>query len=72
MPLLAQESGDIRLLISLAPDSTPTGSRAPIVRSQNMLQENNRWLSALRSGLPVRLHYRVEVCLLYTSDAADE
>ncbi|MFL5474399.1 MAG: DUF4390 domain-containing protein [Gemmatimonadales bacterium] len=61
MPLLAQDSGDIRLLISLAPDSTPSGSRAPIVRSQNMLEENNRWLSALRSGLPVRLHYRVEV-----------
>ena len=26
-----------------------------------MLSGNNRWLSALRSGLPVRLHYRVEV-----------
>ena len=61
LPLRAQESGDIRLIISLAPDSAPSGSRAPIVRSQNMLGDNSRWLSALRSGLPVRLHYRVEV-----------
>ncbi len=61
LPLLAQESADIRLLISLAPDSAPNGSRAPIVRSENLLEGSNRWLSALRSGLPVRLHYRVEV-----------
>jgi Domain of unknown function (DUF4390) len=60
-PLLAQEPGDVRLLISLAADSSPSGSRAPIVRSENMLGANSRWLSALRSGLPVRLHYRVEV-----------
>jgi hypothetical protein len=26
-----------------------------------MLGSNSRWLDALRSGLPVRLHYRVEV-----------
>jgi hypothetical protein len=26
-----------------------------------MLGANSRWLAALRSGLPVRLHYRVEV-----------
>jgi hypothetical protein len=26
-----------------------------------MLAGNSRWLAALRSGLPVRLHYRVEV-----------
>jgi hypothetical protein len=62
VPLLsAQDSGDIRLLISLTNDSTPNGSRAPIVRSENMLGANSRWLAALRSGLPVRLHYRVEV-----------
>jgi hypothetical protein len=60
-PLAAQEPGDVRLLISLASDSSPNGSRAPIVRSENMLGPNSRWLSALRSGLPVRLHYRVEV-----------
>jgi Domain of unknown function (DUF4390) len=59
--LHGQETGDVRLLVSLASDSTPDGSRAPIVRSENMLGVNSRWLSALRSGLPVRLHYRVEV-----------
>jgi hypothetical protein len=31
-----------------------------VVRSENLLSDG-RWLSALRSGLPVRLHYRVEV-----------
>jgi Domain of unknown function (DUF4390) len=61
-PLLpGQDPADIRLHIALTADSTVSGSRAPIVRSENMLQGNSRWLSALRSGLPVRLHYRVEV-----------
>ena len=59
--LAAQDSGDVRLRVALTPDSAPSGSRAPIVRSENMLGGNSRWLSALRSGLPVRLHYRVEV-----------
>jgi uncharacterized protein DUF4390 len=59
-PLAAQDSG-VHLHVRLAPDSTPTGARAPIVRSENLLGGNSRWLSALRSGLPVRLHYRVEV-----------
>jgi hypothetical protein len=59
--LSAQESADVRLHIALSADSTPNGSRAPIVRSENMLSGSSRWLSALRSGLPVRLHYRVEV-----------
>jgi hypothetical protein len=61
LPVTAQDPGDVRLHITLASDSTPSGSRAPIVRSANMLGGNSRWLSALRSGLPVRLHYRVEV-----------
>ena len=50
----------VRLTVRLAADSTPAGSRAPVVRSENLLGDG-RWLSALRSGLPVRLHYRVEV-----------
>lgn len=58
-PLTAQDG--VRLLVTLAHDSTPSGARAPIVRSENLIGGNNRWLSALRSGLPVRLHYRVEV-----------
>jgi len=57
----AQESRSVRLLVTLAADSTPGGARAPIVRSENLLVGDSRWLSALRSGLPVRLHYRVEV-----------
>jgi hypothetical protein len=60
-PLRAQDPTDVRLRVILAADSTPSGSRSPIVRSENMLAGNSRWLSALRSGLPVRLHYRVEV-----------
>ncbi|HYF40610.1 MAG TPA: DUF4390 domain-containing protein [Gemmatimonadales bacterium] len=60
-PLRAQEPLDVRLQVTLAGDSTLSGSRSPIVRCRNMLSENSRWLSALRSGLPVRLHYRVEV-----------
>ena len=55
-----QVSQAVRLTVRLAADSTPAGSRAPVVRSENLLGDG-RWLSALRSGLPVRLHYRVEV-----------
>ena len=58
---VAQEVQPVRLHVALAPDSTPRGSRAPIVRSENLLVGESRWLVALRSGLPVRLHYRVEV-----------
>jgi hypothetical protein len=61
MRAAAQEVQPVRLLVTLAPDSTPRGSRAPIVRSENLLVGESRWLVALRSGLPVRLHYRVEV-----------
>jgi hypothetical protein len=56
----AQASAPVRLTVRLAADSTLAGSRAPIVRSENLLSDG-RWLAALRSGLPVRLHYAVEV-----------
>lgn len=56
----AQGPQSVRLTVRLANDSAVTGSRAPVVRSENLLGDG-RWLSALRSGLPVRLHYRVEV-----------
>lgn len=59
--LLGAQDGQLRLHLTLAQDSTPNGARAPIVRAENLLGTNSRWLSALRSGLPVRLHYRVEV-----------
>jgi hypothetical protein len=56
----SQAPGAVQLQVRLARDSAATGARVPIVRSQNLLADG-RWLSALRSGLPVRLHYRVEV-----------
>jgi uncharacterized protein DUF4390 len=57
----AQDAQPVRLQATLSPDSSQNGSRAPIVRSENLLGGDSRWLAALRSGLPVRLHYRVEV-----------
>ncbi|MFL5515897.1 MAG: DUF4390 domain-containing protein, partial [Gemmatimonadales bacterium] len=59
-PGRSQTPGAVQLQVRLAPDSASSGARAPIVRSQHLL-DDGRWLSALRSGLPVRLHYRVEV-----------
>jgi hypothetical protein len=56
----AQDARAVRLTVRLAPDSGASGARAPVVRSENLLADG-RWLSALRSGLPVRLHYRIEV-----------
>jgi hypothetical protein len=59
-PVRSQAPRVVRLQVRLAPDSAANGAHAPIVRSQHLL-DDGRWLSALRSGLPVRLHYRVEV-----------
>jgi hypothetical protein len=56
----AQGAAQLRLTVRLADDSSASGSRVPVVRSENLL-EDGRWLQTLRSGLPVRLHYRVEV-----------
>jgi len=57
----AQAAPVVRLHVALTPDSTSSGARAPVVRSENLLAGDSRWLTALRSGLPVRMHYRVEV-----------
>jgi hypothetical protein len=57
----AQAAAVVRLHVTLTPDSTSGGARAPVVRSENLLAGDSRWLTALRSGLPVRMHYRVEV-----------
>ncbi|MEA2722299.1 MAG: hypothetical protein QOH59_70 [Gemmatimonadales bacterium] len=59
--LAAQNEGPIRLRVTLTQDSSVRGARSPVVRSENLLGGESRWLDALRSGLPVRLHYRVEV-----------
>jgi hypothetical protein len=56
----AQAPGTVHLTVRLATDSTSAGARAPVVRSEHLL-DDGRWLSALRSGLPVRLHYTVGV-----------
>jgi hypothetical protein len=56
----AQAGNSVRLEVRLTPDTASSGSRAPVVRSDNLLGDG-RWLSTLRSGLPVRLHYRIEV-----------
>lgn len=58
--LAAQQRIEVRLEVRLASDSAANGARAPIVRSDRLLSEG-RWLTSLRSGLPIRLHYRVEV-----------
>jgi hypothetical protein len=58
-PLPAQ-SPDVSLGVRLSADSTAQGARVPVVRSENLLADG-RWLSTLRSGLPVRLHYRLEI-----------
>lgn len=59
--LAAQNEGPIQLHVTLTQDSSVRGARSPVVRSENLLGGQSRWLDALRSGLPVRLHYRVEV-----------
>src|SRR5262249_7429561 len=55
----AQQIPPVHLEVQLTSPSA-SGSRAPIVQSKNLLSDD-RWVSALRSGLPVRLHYRLEV-----------
>ncbi len=57
--LTAQTVPPVQLEVRLTTPSA-SGSRAPIVQSKDLLSDE-RWVSALRSGLPVRLHYRVEV-----------
>jgi hypothetical protein len=61
IPASGQDSQGVRLSVTLAADSAPGGARTPIIRSENLLRADSRWLAALRSGLPLRLHYRVEV-----------
>ena len=56
----AQAGNTVRLQVRLTPDTAPSGARAPVVRSDYLLGDA-RWLSTLRSGLPIRLHYRIEV-----------
>ncbi len=50
----------VALAVRLGTDSGGGTAPSPIVRSVSLLSDS-RWVSALRSGLPIRLHYRVEV-----------
>ena len=56
----AQAGNSVRLEVRLTADSASGGPRAPVVQADNLFGDG-RWLSTLRSGLPVRLHYRIEV-----------
>ncbi len=57
--LAGQALSPVQLEVRLTPPAA-SGSRMPVVQSRNLLSDE-RWVSALRSGLPVRLHYRLEV-----------
>lgn len=59
-PLQAQSPPPVSLGVRLSADTSARGARVPVVRAENLLGDG-RWLSTLRSGLPVRLHYRLEI-----------
>jgi hypothetical protein len=64
-PATAQRSEDVRLEVTLAPDSAarssgPIPTQAPILRVRNLLADE-RWTPLLQSGFPLRLHFRVEL-----------
>ena len=50
----------ITLEVALAADSTPSGSRDPILRARDLVSDD-RWSSMLRSGFPIRMHFQVEL-----------
>lgn len=54
-PLAAQA----RLEVQLAPDTGSTGTRAPQVRLRRLL-DDERWPTTLQSGLPLRIHFRLQ------------
>lgn len=56
----AQAPGTVHLTVRLTTDSSADGAHAPVVRSEHLL-DDGRWIAALRSGLPVRLHYTLGV-----------
>lgn len=52
-------AAQVRLEVALA-DSARRGSREAIVREHDLLTDQ-RWTDLLRSGFPLRLHYRLEL-----------
>ena len=59
-PLAAQGADGVRLSVTLVPDATRKSGLLPEARVTGLL-EDERWTSALLSGLPLRLHYRLEL-----------
>ncbi|HEV8123651.1 MAG TPA: DUF4390 domain-containing protein [Gemmatimonadales bacterium] len=58
---LASQDGVVRVSVALTPDTAQSGQRNPEVRTSAGLLEEDRWVSMLRSGFPLRMHYRVEI-----------
>ena len=59
-PLAAQAADAVRLSVTLVPDASRKSGLLPEARVRGLL-EDERWTSALLSGLPLRLHYRLEL-----------
>lgn len=59
-PLPAQEPGAVVLTVGLTPDSSRTGHRNPQIRVRHLLSDP-RLISMLRSGFPLRMHYRADL-----------
>ena len=59
-PLAAQGADGVRLSVTLVPDASRKSGLLPEARVTGLL-EDERWTSALLSGLPLRLHYRLEL-----------
>jgi hypothetical protein len=59
-PLHAQGAAGVTLSVTLVPDASRKDGQLPEARVRGLL-EDDRWTSALLSGLPLRLHYRLEL-----------
>ncbi len=57
---VGQSQSPVQFDITLAQDSSRSGSRAPIARATRLL-EDDRWRSVLQGALPLRLHFRIEL-----------
>jgi len=58
--LQGQDSARVHLEIGLAAADSALSFRLPLVRTRSLLKDD-RWLSMLASGFPVRMHYRLEL-----------
>jgi hypothetical protein len=59
-PLAAQGASGVTISVALVPDANRKDGQLPEARVNGLL-EDDRWTSALLSGLPLRLHYRLEL-----------